>query len=113
MLTVQALKFWNRAPEIKELLDELTAFEKKLKRAQSMEDLMFGEVNISAALADIDKIYTNLQTAIPYALCPTCQGQPKTQPKGECRMCKGRAVVSKFRWDKVPGEIRKFREMAK
>ena len=113
VLTVQALKYWNRSGEIKELLDELTAFERKLKRAQSMEDLMYGEINISAALADIDKIYTNLQTGLPYAVCTQCQGQPKTQPKGECRLCKGRAVISKFRWDKVPAEIRKMREMQK
>jgi len=113
VLTVQALKYWNRTPEIKELLDELTTFERKLKKAQSMEDLMFCEVNISAALADIDKIYTNLQTGLPYAVCTQCQGQPKTQPKGECRLCCGRAVISKFRWDKVPAEIRKMREMKK
>lgn len=113
VLTVQALKFWGRADEVKELLDELTAFERKLKRAQTMEDLMYGEVNITAALADIDKIYTNLQTAMPYAVCTQCQGQPKTQPKGECRLCKGRAVISKFRWDKVPAEIRKMRELQK
>ena len=95
------------------MLDELGQFERKLKKAQSMEDLMFAEVNISAAMADIDKIYTNLRTAIPYAVCTQCQGQPKTQPKGECRLCIGRGVISKFRWDKVPAEIRKMREMQK
>ena len=113
VLTAQALKYWNRTPEVKELLDELTTFERKLKRAQTMEDLMFCEVNITAALADIDKIYTNLSTAIPYAVCTQCQGQPKTQPGGECRLCRGRAVISKFRWDKVPAEVRRMRELQK
>ena len=113
VLPVHALKYWERSDEIKALLDELGQFERKLKKAQSMEDLMFAEVNISAAMADIDKIYTNLRTAIPYAVCTQCQGQPKTQPKGECRLCIGRGVISKFRWDKVPAEIRKMREMQK
>lgn len=113
VLTVQGLKFWNRAQEVKDMLDELTEFERKLKRAQSAEDLMFFEVNISAAIADLDKIYTNLRTAIPHAVCTQCQGQPKSQPKGECRLCGGRGVISKFRYDKVPADIRKMREMQK
>lgn len=113
VLTTLALKFWERTDEVKEVIGQVVQLERILKKIQSVEDLMFCEVNISAALADLDKIMTNLETAIPYALCPQCQGQPKSQPNGECRMCKGRAVVSQFRWRTVPAELRRLRETQK
>lgn len=106
-----ALTYWNRQDEVKELLGTLTMVHKFLVATQRKEDLMYGEVNFSAALGDLDKLISNLSTSMPYAVCTQCQGQPKTQPKGECRMCKGRGVISKFRWNTlVPSEIKKMRE---
>lgn len=106
-----AMQFWLRTPEIKELISGLAILSKALRNAQKEEDLMFCETNISGALADLDRVWTNVSTAIPYAVCTQCQGHPKSQPKGECRLCKGRGLVSKYRYDTlVPAEIRKLRE---
>ncbi len=106
-----ALGFWNRIDEVEELLGTLKLVRKFLEATQKKEDLMYGEVNFSAAIGDLDKVTTNLSTAMPYAVCTQCQGQPKTQPKGECRMCKGRGVISRFRWNTlVPSEIKKMKE---
>lgn len=110
VLSAWALLYWHRTPEVKEMLNPLFELSRFLKRTQASEDLMYGEVNFSAAIGDLDKIITNLQTALPYAVCTQCQGQPKTQPKGECRMCKGRGLISRFRWNTVPAEIRKMME---
>ncbi len=104
-----ALTYWNRSDEVHELLDTLKLVSKFLVATQKKEDLMFGEVNFSAAIGDLDKVITNCSCAIPYAVCSQCQGQPKTQPKGECRMCKGRGLVSKFRWNSLtPSEVKQM-----
>jgi len=106
-----AKQYWDRADEVAELLGTLKLVHKFLTATQAKEDLMYGEVNFSAALGDLDKMMTNLSCAMPYAVCTQCQGQPKTQPKGECRMCKGRGVISRFRWNTcVPSEIKKMKE---
>ena len=106
-----ALTFWNRREEVAELMATLKLVSKFLVETQKKEDLMYGEINFSAALGDLDKVLSNVSTAMPYAVCTTCQGQPKTQPKGECRMCKGRGVISRFRWNSlVPAEIKKMKE---
>jgi len=110
-IPVFAKQFWDRRSEVEELMGTLKLVHKFLVITQKKEDLMYGEVNFSAANADLDKLITNLSTAMPYAVCTQCQGQPKTQPKGECRMCKGRAVISRFRWNTlVPSEIKKMKE---
>lgn len=106
-----ALVYWNRAGEVDELMATLKLVHKFLVTTQKSEDLMYGEINFSAALGDLDKLITNCSCALPYAVCTQCQGQPKTQPKGECRMCKGRGVISRFRWNTlVPSEIKRMRE---
>jgi hypothetical protein len=105
-----ARQFWDRTAEVEEILATLKFLHKFYAATQKNEDLMYGEINFSAALADLEKVITNTQTAVPYAVCTTCQGQPKTQPKGECRMCKGRGLISKFRWNTlVPAEIKNMK----
>lgn len=108
VMTAHALQFWHRTDEVKQLMSTLAHVSKELRAAQKNQDLMYAEVNFTAALADIDRLWANIGTAIPYAVCSTCQGQPKTQAGG-CRLCKGRGIISKFRWETVPAEIRKMR----
>lgn len=104
VLTAHALPFWNRTDEVKQLLSSLSDVSRMLRAAQRDEDLMYGEVNFSAALGDLDKVMSNLSTAVPYAICTQCQGQPK-----DCRLCKGKGLISKFRWDTcVPAEVKKL-----
>jgi hypothetical protein len=104
-----ALVYWHRADEVKEMISHLDDISRALRIFQKQEDLMYGEVNISGALADIQRVWTNLACAVPYSVCTQCQGQPQAQPKSECRMCKGRGLISKFRWDTVvPAEIKRL-----
>jgi len=108
VLTAHALRFWNRTHEVSAVVSQLSELSDLMTCRQKEQDLMYSEVNFSAALSDLDKLITNIETAIPYAVCATCQGHPDTQKNG-CRMCKGKGLVSKFMWDKVPQEIRKLR----
>lgn len=101
------LEYWNRTDEVKELLDHIGEVMTALKKAQRQEDLMFAEVNLNGNIADLDRIWSCIQRAIPYVVCTQCQGHPESQPKQHCRMCLGRGLISKFQWDtSVPAELK-------
>lgn len=103
----KVLVYWNRSDEPKQLIEKLSELAGHLKSANAMNDLMYCELNFTGVMADISKIVENLKTVIPYCVCTTCQGHPETQPKGQCRMCYGRGVISKFRYDAlVPKEVK-------
>ncbi len=106
--------YWNRRSEVQELLNSISRIKSRLKLAQDEKDLMYAEVNFSAALGDLEKAWTSIQCAKPHAVCTVCQGHPDTQPDGHCRLCLGRGLISKFRWDRlVPEEIKKVVEMGR
>ncbi len=99
------LPVWTRAQEVQDILTSISRIKGKLVKAQREKDALFHEVNFSAALGDLDKAWTSIQCAKPYALCPTC---PSTGPKKDCRMCGGRGFISRFRWNTVvPAETKK------
>lgn len=106
------LPLWNRTEEVQEILSTLSNIMGFLKKAQASEDVMYAEVNFSAAIGDLDKAWTSIQTAKPYAVCTLCQGHPETQEKG-CRMCRGKGLISKYRWDRLATEeVKKLRMKA-
>lgn len=93
------VKFWERSEEPKELILQLSNLASHFKRFNEEKDPMYGELNFTGIMADMAKVIDSLTTAIPYCVCTQCQGHPETQPKGECRMCYGRGLISKFRFD--------------
>lgn len=104
----RALPFWNRSQEVQDVLTILSRVKGILQKAEQDKDLMWGEINFSTAIPDLSKIWTHIQTAKPYAVCPYCQGmKPDT-----CSFCKGRGVVSHFRWGLVPSELKTVRSKA-
>lgn len=103
------IKYWNRADEVSVLLAQISEVMNSLKQADKEKDLLFAECNVTAALSDLDKVRMVIGCALPFAVCTQCQGHPDTQPKGECRLCLGRGLISKFRWERlVPEEVRKM-----
>lgn len=103
------MHYWERMDEVKQMLDSIGGVMSDLKKAQRQEDLMFAEVNISGALADLDRTWSSIQRAIPYAVCTQCQGHPDAQPGGQCRMCRGKGLISKLHWDtNVPVELKQI-----
>lgn len=97
-IPVEVMKFWERSEEVRVLIRNISEIRNTLKQASELKDPMYGEVNISSALADLNKAYTSIQCAMPYAICTQCQGHPETQ-KTTCRLCCGRGLISKFRYD--------------
>lgn len=105
-----ALPYWERKGWAEELVKNVNALIVLVKGMEIAEDKMWAEVCTASALADLQRLKNNLSTAIPYAVCGQCQGQPQTQPGGECRLCRGRGLISKHRYMTVPEVIRKMKE---
>lgn len=100
----KALKYWDRQGEVKGLLKSLSEIKCIVEKAVK-DDLMFIEVN-NSTLALMGTVRDGIKLALPYAVCPTCNGQLVEK----CTLCRGRGVVSEFRYNTVPLEIRKLRE---
>ena len=80
------------------------------QRSHEVQDKLFAEVNFSSALSKLDQAWTDIKTAKPFAVCPTCQGQLPDK----CTLCKGRGLISEHRWNTcVTREDKEFRARAK
>jgi len=109
-IPVGILKFWMRTGEALEHVHTVENLIGQLRQYQRDEDAMYGEVNFTGLMGDLERAHATLQTAVPYIVCPSCQGHPETQKNG-CRMCIGRGLISKFRYQTVvPAETKKIVE---
>lgn len=92
---------WERRREVQELIDELSRMQRLIDQAQLDRDpLYFGAgqgntpVNFSTALGHLKQARSSIKEAMPYAVCPMCQGSG-------CRCCSGNGLISKFRYDTI------------
>jgi hypothetical protein len=108
-IPTQLIPLWHRSPEVQELLTALSRVKGALRAAQENKDKLFTEVNFSSALSQLDQAWTDIKTAKPFAVCPTCQGQVPDQ----CTLCRGRGLISEHRWNTcVTSEDKAFRVRA-
>ena len=109
-IPTQLIPLWHRANEVQEMLTSLSRVKGALRAAQENRDKLFAEVNFSSALSQLDQAWTDIKTAKPFAVCPTCQGQLPDQ----CTLCRGRGLISEHRWNTcVTREDKEFRARAK
>jgi len=109
-IPTQLIPLWQRSDEAQELLTILSRVKGALRTAQDKKDKLFAEVNFSSALSQLDQAWTDIKTAKPFAVCPTCQGQLPDK----CTLCKGRGLISEHRWNTcVTREDKEFRARAK
>jgi hypothetical protein len=109
-IPTQLIPLWQRADEVQEMLTTLSRVKGALRSAQENKDKLFAEVNFSSALSQLDQAWTDIKTAKPFAVCPTCQGQLPDQ----CTLCKGRGFISEHRWNTcVTREDKEFRFKAR
>ncbi len=85
-IPTQLIPLWQRADEVQEMLTSLSRVKGGLRAAQENRDELFAEVNFSSALSQLDQAWTDIKTAKPFAVCPTCQGQIPDK----CTLCRGR-----------------------
>jgi hypothetical protein len=98
-----AMETWARRHEAQEVLRHVSEIRAAIKKAQDSRDILWAEINLNDMHAQIDNLYAQLKPLVPEYVCPGCQGL------ADCRLCNGRRMVSKFRWDTVVTEIQKKR----
>jgi len=109
-IPTQLIPLWQRADEVQEMLTTLSRVKGALRTAQENKDKLFAEVNFSSALSQLDQAWTDIKTAKPFAVCPSCQGQLPDK----CTLCKGRGLISEHRWNTcVTREDKEFRARAR
>lgn len=106
------LGLWERGSEVNSVLNSLSRIKCLLVEAHENEDVLWCEPFLNKAIAELESVYANLATAKPYAVCAICQGFPETQKDKQCRGCKGRGFMSKFRWDRVSDKMKEMRTKA-
>jgi hypothetical protein len=109
-IPTQLIPLWQRTDEVQEMLTALSRVKGALRAAQENKDKLFAEVNFSSALSQLDQAWTDIKTAKPFAVCPTCQGQLPDK----CTLCRGRGLISEHRWNTcVTREDKEFRARAR
>jgi len=98
------MKYWNRRQEVLDILKTIRELQNHLDRAKKDDDLLYIEVN-NSVIADLMMLKEAVSYALPHAVC-TCNGRNSSK----CTLCKGRGIVSKQLWHKVPREVRDMRE---
>ena len=89
------LPLWDRRQEALDMLSAVSRVKCALEHARDDSDPFYAEVNYNNVLGLLDNAYGLLKVAVPYAVCPGCQGKLKDK----CMLCKGRGYISEFRWD--------------
>jgi hypothetical protein len=104
-----AMATWLRVDEINSMLTALRRIITEVGTACDKKEPMFAEINTSALVADLTSSHALLKVALPYAVCPTCQGRVLSP----CTTCNGRGMISEFYWKhKVPEKTKEIRENA-
>lgn len=99
-------EFWNRRDEIQTLMTAVSRVKSTIHNARSEDDPLFLQVN-QASIDQLERTYSFLSDAKPYAVCLTCQGRACDA----CRVCKGTGLVSKFGYEtRGNKEVREMRE---
>ena len=102
----EVLPTWERREEIATLLTDLSKVRTSLRKAKESGDNLFAEVDFTDNEAKLSMVYEDLQTAMPHAVCPECNGKIKV---ADCGVCSGRGFVSEFYWKvKVPNDIKEI-----
>ncbi|MFZ4396555.1 MAG: ParB N-terminal domain-containing protein [Kiritimatiellia bacterium] len=91
---------WHRRQEVQDILTAVSRVRSTIRQAQEGQDPLWAEANFSALMAQLDRVYAEVDATKPYVVCPMCQGIG-------CRVCKERGLLGKYRYDMViPRELK-------
>jgi len=103
------LEDWRWCEAFQETLTYLSRIKVAAEKGIDDQDPRYREIT-NTTVATLKNAYGDLKRALPYAVCPTCQGRT---PK-KCTLCKGRGFISEFLYSTaVPEQTKKLREAAK
>jgi len=96
---------WKRRSEITDLVARINSIQNDLLEGQRSNDPLFAPINISATIENLQMARSKIKTGRFFAVCLTCQGRNHAQ----CAECGTRGLVSKFRWNTTPENLRAIR----
>lgn len=108
------MALYRRGTEIDPLLQKIASVRGAIRRFMEAEkegrgDPIFRRTNLSDVMSLLDNAYSGIKIAIPFAVCPDCQGQ-KSDP---CLSCKGMGLISEYHWrNNVSEELKTLRRMS-
>jgi hypothetical protein len=103
-----AQKYMDWAEEVRGLRNELRRIKALIVSADEAMPKMFVECNIETMKMNLQSVFSDLGNALPFAVCPSCQARNGAT---KCDLCRGRGLVSKFRWNvTVPDELKQLRQ---
>lgn len=113
-IPAKLLPFWHRASEVQGLLTSISRIRTALRGAQEQDDPLWRPVSgkgkdasWSRLQSNLDNAYATIGLAMPYAVCPTCQGHLTDR----CASCQERGFVSEFWYNhNLDADSRKVRE---
>lgn len=108
------VEFWERGAEVRKLLNAISLLRSTLRKAQEEDDLLYRSIVSNAnnqtwtnILSNLDKAYASIGLALPFAVCPVCQGRLINT----CSTCQGRGFVSEFFYKhQLDSDARRVRE---
>lgn len=103
----RAIAIWERRDTAGALIADLRSVRSFLEAAVKSKDILFSEVNLNAADCELESLISRITAAIPYAVCPSCQGKLPEKCKG----CSGRGMVSKTKFERTDPALLKVRQM--
>jgi hypothetical protein len=94
------VELWSRRDEVATIAQLISKARCAIREAQQGDDPLWGEINFSSVLSHLDMAFAETAAAEPWCTCPSCQGIG-------CKFCKGRGLMSKYRFDNVvPRELK-------
>jgi hypothetical protein len=87
-------EMWNRRGELAAVAELVSKARCAIQAAQDGNDPLFGELNFSSVLSHLNLAFREVSSAVPYCVCPMCQGIG-------CKACKDRGLMGKYRYDQV------------
>jgi hypothetical protein len=101
------IPLWNRAGEVFEIQKIIARAKHLVKAAHAdEEDRLWSGASMQGIAHQLHSAQRDLDGAIPYAVCATCQGHSRD----ECLHCKGKGFLSKHLFDRtVPEELKAIR----
>lgn len=104
-IPVGIITVWNRREEVRELQRAISKVKCHVENALANDDSLFAELD-ALFTSEIKSIYLKIGTAMPYCVCPQCNGRDFKN----CILCKGRGFISKYKWDNsIDDKTKNFR----
>lgn len=113
-IPAKLLPLWERSKEVQTILTAVSRIRTALRTAQEQDDPLWRPIagqgklgSWSRLMSNMDNTYSTLSQAVPFAVCPTCQGHLAK----DCTVCQERGFVSEFYYKNcLDGDSKKVRE---